>query len=59
MDDHSGTIRIEDIMEETKLKLLNADQLTIGDRLADEADITAILNSLEIVVEMQKKRMIK
>ena len=53
----SGTIRIEDIMEETKQKLLNAEHLTIGNRSADEADITAILNSMEIVVEMQKKRM--
>jgi predicted transcriptional regulator len=59
MEDRSGTVRIEDIMEETKLKLLNADQLTIGDRPADETDITAILNSFEIVLEMQKKRMIK
>ena len=59
MEYHSGTVRIEDIMEETKQKLLNADHLTIGDRPADETDITAILNSFEIVLEMQKKRMIK
>ena len=59
MEDHSGTVRIEDIVEDTKQKLLNADHLTIGDRPADETDITAILNSFEIVLEMQKKRMIK
>lgn len=57
MEDNNATIRIEDIIEETKLKLLNADHLTIGDRSADDADITAILNQLEIVIEMQKKRM--
>ena len=57
MEDHSTTISIEDIIEEAKLKLLNADHLTIGDRSADEADITAIINQLEIAIEIQKKRM--
>ena len=56
-EDHRDTIRIEDILEETKQKLLNADNLTIGDRSADEADITAIINQLEIAIEIQKKRM--
>ncbi len=56
-EDHSDTIRIEDILEETKQKLLNADNLTIGDRSADESDITAIINQLEIAIEIQKKRM--
>lgn len=51
-------ISIESILEETKQKILNADNLTIGDRFADAADVTAILNTFEIVLEMQKKRMI-
>ena len=46
--------KIEDIIEETKQKLLNADNLTLNDKPASAADIYSLVNSIEVAVNVWK-----
>ena len=48
--------RIEDIFEEVKQKLLNADNLTINDEQATEAEIMYFVNTLDAALLISKKQ---
>ena len=56
----SGTIRIEDVIQNAKQEIINADHLTLNDQHLDPADIKSIINSLDLLLEIEKrnKRMI-
>ena len=48
--------RIEDIFEEVKQKLLNADNLTINEEPATEAEIMYFVNTLDAALLISKKQ---
>ena len=48
--------RIEDLFEELKQKLLNADNLTINDEQATEAEIMYFVNTLDAALLISKKQ---
>jgi DNA-binding Xre family transcriptional regulator len=49
--------RIEDIIFNTKQELLNAEHLTLDDQTISEAEIKSFILSLDMIVELEKKRM--
>lgn len=48
--------KIEDIIENTKQQLLNADNLTINNHAASAAEILSLVNSLELAVQIWKNQ---
>lgn len=50
--------RIEDIIFNTKQELLNAEHLTLDDQPISEAEAKIFIMSLDMIVELEKKRMI-
>ena len=48
--------KIEDLFDELKQKLLNADNLTLSDLPASDDDITLLVSILDIALEVAKKR---
>lgn len=48
--------KIEDIISETKQKLLNSDQLTIDGKPASVEDIYFVISTLETALEIRKKQ---
>ena len=51
--------KIEDIIENTKQTLLNAQNLTLNDKPASAADILSLVNSLEVAMQVWKNQMNK
>lgn len=49
--------RIEDIIFNTKQELLNAEHLTLDDQTISEAELKSFILSLDMIVELEKKRM--
>lgn len=52
----SEPTKIEDIFEEVKQQLLNADNLTIDDEQATEAEIMLLVNSLDLALQITRKQ---
>jgi len=48
--------RIEDIFDEVKRQLLNADNLTIDGEKASEAEIMFFVNTLDVALQINKKQ---
>lgn len=48
--------KIEDLFEEVKQKLLNADNLTINDEPASEAEIMYLVNTLDLALQISIKQ---
>lgn len=52
----STPTRIEDIFDEVKQQLLNADNLTIDGEQATEAEIMFLVNTLDVALQINKKQ---
>lgn len=48
--------RIEDIIDAAKQKLLNNDHLTLNDKPVTEHDLMAIINGIEVTIEVAKRQ---
>lgn len=51
-------LKIEDIIGNAKQQLLSSSNLTLNGQLLDEAEIKGIVNSLDLILEIEKRRMI-
>lgn len=51
--------KVEDIIENTKRELMNGDNLTLGDQLLNESDVYGIVLLLDMMIEVEKKRLKK
>lgn len=51
--------KIEDIIDNTKQTLLNAENLTLNDKPASAAEIMSLVNSLEVAVQVWKNQINK
>lgn len=51
--------KIEDIIEDAKQTLLNAENLTLNDKPASAAEIMSLVNSLEVAVQVWKNQINK
>ena len=49
--------RIEDIIFNTKQELLNAEHLTLDDQTISEDELKSFMLSLDMILELEKKRM--
>ena len=47
---------VEDLIDELKQKLMNTDHLTINGSPATEHDLTAIINGIEVTIEITKRK---
>lgn len=56
----SNPVKIEDIISNAKQQLLSSKYLTLNGRQLDETEINSIVNSLDLLIEIEKrnKRMI-
>lgn len=48
--------KVEDLVEDLKQKLMNTDHLTIDEKPATEYDLTAIINGIEVTIEVAKRK---
>lgn len=51
----SKPVKVEDIIANTKQMLMNHDNLTLNEQKIDEAEVKNILNSLDLLLEIQKR----
>lgn len=51
----SKPVKVEDIIANTKQMLMNHDNLTLNGQKIDEAEVKNILNSLDLLLEIQKR----
>lgn len=51
--------KVEDIIENTKRELMNADNLTLGEHQLNESDVYDIVLLLDMMIEVEQKRLKK
>ena len=51
----SKPIKIEDIIANTKQQIINSNNLTINNQLLNDSEVKSILNSLDLLLEIQKR----
>lgn len=51
------TTKVEDLIDDLKHKLMNTENLTIDDKPATDEELQAVINALEISLEIGKRNM--